>query len=91
MRRVLAGAPSCGADELPMIYGSCVFVFALQKERATAGLRGAVLILALLLFSIGVTVSYLDHQNAIFHEVSYGILVSTAVCAARTDARRWRC
>ena len=78
----LLGAPfacifalSRRADELPMIYGSCVFVFALQKQHATSGLRGGVLVLALLLFSIGVTVSYLDHQNALFHEVSYGILV----------------
>ncbi len=58
-----------------MIYASCVFVYAMQSTSLTSGRSNIALLTALLAFSVFVTVSYLGHKNAIFHEVSYGILV----------------
>ena len=62
-------------SQLPMIYGSCVLIFNLQSSKITTGSAGVFLIAALISFSFVITYSYLDHKDALFHEVAYGFQV----------------
>ena len=63
------------SDELPMIYSMCVLLFALQQQKHTSGLRGLGLALGLAGLAAAITLSYLSSKDAVFHEVSFGVLV----------------
>ncbi|KAL0994367.1 hypothetical protein UPYG_G00121220 [Umbra pygmaea] len=66
-------------DELPMIYGTCVFVYCLYecfKQENTLGLFPVIL---LLIFSVSVSVVYLQWKEPVFHQVMYGALVACLV------------
>ncbi|XP_068457315.1 alkaline ceramidase 3 isoform X2 [Clinocottus analis] len=66
-------------DELPMIYSTCVFVYCLYecfKQEHSISLFPIAL---LLLFSVSVTVVYLQWQEPVFHQVMYGALVACLV------------
>lgn len=62
-------------DELPMIYGSCVFLYALNHHAHKPNHRSYTYIFALIFICIFVTVVYLYWKNPMFHESSYAILV----------------
>lgn len=66
-------------DELPMIYCCCVFVYCLcecfKQEKSISCLP----IVILLLFSVIVTVVYLQWKEPVFHQVMYGIMVGALV------------
>ncbi|KAJ3131438.1 Alkaline ceramidase 3 [Physocladia obscura] len=63
-------------DELPMIYCSCVLVFANLRVFPETNKDNNVLFAALTAYSIVVTATYLYVINPVFHQVSYGLLVS---------------
>ncbi|TNM84547.1 hypothetical protein fugu_008725 [Takifugu bimaculatus] len=66
-------------DELPMIYSTCVFVYCLYecfKEENSINLFSITL---LLIFSLSVTVVYLNWKEPVFHQVMYGALVASLV------------
>ncbi|KAM6907249.1 alkaline ceramidase 3 [Xenentodon cancila] len=66
-------------DELPMIYGTCVFVYCLyecfKQEKSISLFPIAIL----LMFSILVTLVYLQWKEPVFHQVMYGALVACLV------------
>ena len=62
------------ADELPMIYASCVFVFCVVEEDLVRR-TGRLLIAGLVLYAVLVTVIYLYWQNHVFFLICYGIQV----------------
>ncbi|KAI8607261.1 ceramidase [Chytriomyces sp. MP71] len=63
-------------DELPMIYGSCIFVYANLRVFPETNKNNGLLSAALAAYSIIVTVLYLYVKNPVFHEVCYGLLVA---------------
>uniref|UniRef100_A0A3Q2Q242 Alkaline ceramidase n=1 Tax=Fundulus heteroclitus TaxID=8078 RepID=A0A3Q2Q242_FUNHE len=66
-------------DELPMIYSTCVFVYCLYecfKQENSISLFPIVL---LLIFSVSVTLVYLQWKEPVFHQVMYGVLVACLV------------
>uniref|UniRef100_A0A3B3IPC8 Alkaline ceramidase n=1 Tax=Oryzias latipes TaxID=8090 RepID=A0A3B3IPC8_ORYLA len=66
-------------DELPMIYSTCVFVYCLYecfKQEKTVGL---IPITLLFVFSMSVSLVYLQWKEPVFHQVMYGVLVACLV------------
>ncbi|XP_024120178.1 alkaline ceramidase 3 isoform X1 [Oryzias melastigma] len=66
-------------DELPMIYSTCVFVYCLYecfKQEKTVGFFPIAL---LFIFSMSVTLVYLQWKEPVFHQVMYGVLVACLV------------
>ncbi|XP_066555671.1 alkaline ceramidase 3 isoform X1 [Amia ocellicauda] len=66
-------------DELPMIYSCCVFVYCLYECFKPKNSINYFPIVVLLLFSVSVTVVYLQWKEPIFHQVMYGTLVACLV------------
>ncbi|KAF7663044.1 hypothetical protein LDENG_00219960 [Lucifuga dentata] len=66
-------------DELPMIYSTCVFVYCLCECFKQEKTSSYFLILVLLIFSVTVTVVYLQWKEPVFHQVMYGVLVACLV------------
>lgn len=65
-------------DELPMIYGTCVFVYCVLEDKRKPRF-GLPLIIGLALYAIIVTGVYLKIETAEFHQTAYGILVSIVI------------
>lgn len=66
-------------DELPMIYSTCIFVYSLYecfKQEHTISLCSITL---LLIYSVSVSVVYLQWKEPVFHQVMYGALVACLV------------
>ncbi|CAL8305597.1 unnamed protein product [Gadus morhua 'NCC'] len=66
-------------DELPMIYSTCFFVYCLYecfKEKNTISF---LTIIVLSIFSVSVSVVYLQWKEPVFHQVMYGALVAALV------------
>lgn len=76
-------------DELPMIYGSCVFLYALNHHTYKPKSRNHSYVLLLLLYSLAVTCIYLYWQNPIFHQVCYAILVFSLMYEAVLACRNY--
>ncbi|MBN3324943.1 ACER3 ceramidase, partial [Atractosteus spatula] len=66
-------------DELPMIYSCCVFVYCLYECFKQKSSMNYFPIVLLLVFSVLVTVVYLQWKEPVFHQVMYGILVACLV------------
>eukprot|EP00088_Acartia_fossae_P008315 TRINITY_DN13963_c0_g1_i1.p1 TRINITY_DN13963_c0_g1~~TRINITY_DN13963_c0_g1_i1.p1 ORF type:complete len:265 (-),score=4.86 TRINITY_DN13963_c0_g1_i1:257-1051(-) len=62
-------------DELPMIYTTCMFIYALAVVKEGPGKQRKGVIAGLILYAIAFTVIYAVHSNPLIHEVMYGILV----------------
>ncbi|KAJ3264468.1 Alkaline ceramidase 3 [Chytriomyces hyalinus] len=63
-------------DELPMIYGTCISVFALLRVFPETNRNNHRLAVGLFLYSAAVTAMYLRLNNPVFHEVCYGIIAA---------------
>ncbi|KAJ3081942.1 Alkaline ceramidase 3 [Rhizoclosmatium hyalinum] len=63
-------------DELPMIYGCSVFVFACLRVFPETNKNNTLLAVGLAAYCIAVTAIYLYLKNPVFHEVSYAILAA---------------
>ncbi|XP_029111229.1 alkaline ceramidase 3-like isoform X1 [Scleropages formosus] len=66
-------------DELPMIYSCCVFVYCLYECFKQENTVHHLVIVILFMFSVIVTVVYLQWKEPVFHQVMYGILVGCLV------------
>eukprot|EP00064_Thunnus_orientalis_P015145 superscaffoldBa00002753_g15195 len=66
-------------DELPMIYSTCVFVYCLYECFKQENSLSLFPIALLLIFSVSVTVVYLQWKEPVFHQVMYGALVACLV------------
>ncbi|XP_077449016.1 alkaline ceramidase 3 isoform X2 [Stigmatopora argus] len=66
-------------DELPMIYSTCVFVYCLYECFKQGNTISWFPVALLLIFSITVTVVYLQWKEPVFHQVMYGALVACLV------------
>ncbi|XP_010868964.1 alkaline ceramidase 3 isoform X2 [Esox lucius] len=66
-------------DELPMIYSTCVFVYCLYECFKQENALGVFPITLLLIFSVLVSVVYLQWKEPVFHQVMYGALVACLV------------
>ncbi|XP_075957386.1 alkaline ceramidase 3 isoform X2 [Anarhichas minor] len=66
-------------DELPMIYSTCVFVYCLYECFKQENNISVFPIALLLIFSVSVTVVYLQWKEPVFHQVMYGALVACLV------------
>ncbi|CAH1245374.1 ACER3 [Branchiostoma lanceolatum] len=64
-------------DELPMIWGSCIFVFDLFHSFTPPKYQNLPMILCLVLYSFIITAVYISIKNPIFHETAYAVLVFT--------------
>ncbi|KAI8494558.1 Alkaline ceramidase 3, partial [Branchiostoma belcheri] len=64
-------------DELPMIWGSCIFVFDLFHSFTPPKYQNLPMILCLVLYSFIITAVYVSIKNPIFHETAYAVLVFT--------------
>uniref|UniRef100_H2Y7T3 Alkaline ceramidase n=1 Tax=Ciona savignyi TaxID=51511 RepID=H2Y7T3_CIOSA len=62
-------------DELPMIYGTCVFLYALHHHATPVKQKSYPYIVSLVSVSVLVTVVYLQWKNPVFHQVCYAALV----------------
>ncbi|KAJ8394691.1 hypothetical protein AAFF_G00042910 [Aldrovandia affinis] len=62
-----------------MIYSCCVFVYCLYECFKQEKSISYLLIVILLVFSVAVTVVYLQWKEPVFHQVMYGILVGSLV------------
>ncbi|CAG8465318.1 655_t:CDS:10 [Diversispora eburnea] len=62
-------------DELPMQYATCILAYNIF-ETGSKTKYGIYLPLGLLTYAIGVTTIYLRIVNPVFHQVTYGILVT---------------
>ncbi|KAI9353892.1 ceramidase, partial [Obelidium mucronatum] len=62
------------ADELPMIYGSCVMVYANLRVFPETNKNNTLLGFGLFLYAATVTAMYLYLNNPVFHEVCYSVL-----------------
>ncbi|KAJ3017876.1 UNVERIFIED_CONTAM: Alkaline ceramidase 3 [Siphonaria sp. JEL0065] len=63
-------------DELPMIYSTCIMVFANLRVFPETNKNNRILSAGLLIYSVSVTAMYLYLNNPVFHEVCYGLLVA---------------
>ncbi|KAJ3076377.1 Alkaline ceramidase 3 [Podochytrium sp. JEL0797] len=65
-------------DELPMIYGCCVMVYANLRvfPETNTPTSNRLLALGLSIYAVAVTVMYLHLNNPVFHEVCYGLLAA---------------
>ncbi|XP_077360290.1 alkaline ceramidase 3 isoform X4 [Festucalex cinctus] len=66
-------------DELPMIYSTCVFVYCLYECFKHGNSISWFPVALLFIFSITVTVVYLEWKEPVFHQVMYGALVACLV------------
>ncbi|XP_062391868.1 alkaline ceramidase 3 [Sardina pilchardus] len=66
-------------DELPMIYSCCIFVYCIYECFKQENAINYLPISLLLLFSISVSLVYLQWKEPIFHQVMYGALVACLV------------
>ncbi|XP_037543548.1 alkaline ceramidase 3 [Nematolebias whitei] len=66
-------------DELPMIYSTCVFVYCLYECFKQENSINFFTIALLLVFSVTVTLVYLQWKEPVFHQVMYGALVACLV------------
>merc|ERR1719351_317302 len=66
-------------DELPMIYGSCVFLYALRQRSKPPDHINRKEIMVYFLISFSVTIVYLIIQHPVFHQFCYGLLVMAIV------------
>lgn len=69
-------------DELPMIYGTCVFLYTLAHRRSQVNYVGKLYIWTLVFISMAVTVTYLAIKEPVFHQVLFGLLVLAVVLEA---------
>lgn len=69
-------------DELPMIYSCCVFVYCLYECFKQENTINVMTICLLMLFSISVSLVYLQWKEPVFHQVMYGALVACLVIRA---------
>lgn len=74
-------------DELSMIYASCIFLYCIVDTRFTTGLRGALLVIALLAYAFFVTYFYLHNKEAVFHQTAYGVQVAAIIALAYVKSR----
>ncbi|KAJ3044388.1 Alkaline ceramidase 3 [Rhizophlyctis rosea] len=75
------------ADELPMIYGTCILVFCtLQMFPPHKFVRS--MIITLIFYSIFVTAVYVHLRDPVFHQVSYAILVAITALVPIAHMRR---
>ncbi|KAJ1953928.1 alkaline ceramidase ydc1 [Linderina pennispora] len=63
------------ADELPMVYCTCVCIYCVLQANVKAG-NDLVVSLALFGYSAMVTLVYLQNRNPVFHQVAYAIEVA---------------
>lgn len=75
-------------DELPMIYASCVFLFCVLPSSWTRGRRTAATVCLLLLYAMAVTVLYVQHKVAAFHEAAYAVQVLLIIFLTHNRAKR---
>ena len=75
-------------DELPMIYAACIFLFCIADYpwSSPQGWRRVTLLATLVVYAASVTGVYLAWTEALFHQVSYGLLVFLVVGLARRRA-----
>ncbi|KAG7470569.1 hypothetical protein MATL_G00115230 [Megalops atlanticus] len=66
-------------DELPMIYSCCLFVYCLCECFKQENTVHYFLIVVLLVFSVAVSLVYLQWKEPVFHQVMYGMLVGCLV------------
>nr|CAB3219682.1 alkaline ceramidase 3-like [Phallusia mammillata] len=76
-------------DELPMIYGTCVFLYSLHHHDKPRKSRNLVYLVALCFCSVAVTVIYLMWKNPVFHQVCYALLVAALVYEAIVAFRNY--
>lgn len=69
-------------DELPMIWGSIVFVFVLFEAYTPPGQQSHKLVTLLVFYSVFVTVIYVTMKSPLIHQTAYAILVLTLVYKA---------
>ncbi|XP_071798952.1 alkaline ceramidase 3-like [Asterias amurensis] len=62
-------------DELPMIWGSCVFLYAFYESNAKPKSHNYPLAAALLLYAVAVTFIYILTKDPIFHQAAYALQV----------------
>ncbi|KNC99489.1 uncharacterized protein SPPG_04885 [Spizellomyces punctatus DAOM BR117] len=62
-------------DELPMIYGSCIFVFS-TLQTFPPGKFPTLTSIVLAVYALFVTVVYIMLRDPVFHQVSYAVLVA---------------
>ncbi|KAJ3207985.1 Alkaline ceramidase 3 [Dinochytrium kinnereticum] len=67
------------ADELPMIYASCVQIYSILLTFPSVKSRRPLVVAFLALYSSAVTAVYLYIRNPLIHEVSYGLLVAISI------------
>ncbi|XP_022103279.1 alkaline ceramidase 3-like [Acanthaster planci] len=66
-------------DELPMIWGTCVLVYAFYESNSEPNSHNYPLALLLLIYASLVTGIYILTNQPVFHQTAYGILVFTLV------------
>ncbi|XP_033119808.1 alkaline ceramidase 3-like isoform X2 [Anneissia japonica] len=64
-------------DELPMIYGTCVFLYCLLESNSPAKSHNYPLGIFLTAYALVTTFCYLLIINPLFHQAAYGTLVAT--------------
>ncbi|XP_070538683.1 alkaline ceramidase 3-like [Ptychodera flava] len=62
-------------DEIPMIWGSCVFLYCMIESHSPPKSHNYKLVLLLTFYAVVVTVVYVYVKWPIFHQIAYGILV----------------
>ncbi|KAJ3106862.1 Alkaline ceramidase 3 [Phlyctochytrium bullatum] len=67
------------ADELPMIYCTCIQVYSILMTFPSERSKRPLIIAGLLLYSGLVTSIYIQFRNPVFHEVSYALLVLISI------------
>lgn len=66
------------ADELPMIYTTCVMAYATFSYRGSS-LKKSLVGLGLVTLATWITVYYLTSKDPVFHQVAYGALTCALV------------
>jgi len=63
-------------DELPMIYGSCVFIYCMAQVKSGPRDRAVWLVSALVFYAVFFTAIYSVWQNPLVHEFANGLLIA---------------
>ncbi|KAJ3096776.1 Alkaline ceramidase 3 [Phlyctochytrium planicorne] len=78
------------ADELPMIYCTCIQIYSILLTFPSEKNKKQLILSGLIGYSIVVTAVYLHLRNPVFHEVAYALLVLIAIFVPLSQVYHFR-
>ncbi|KAJ1727839.1 hypothetical protein LPJ61_004367, partial [Coemansia biformis] len=78
------------ADELPMVYGTCICIYCAFQADAKAATKSTYMWLVLVGYSATVTLVYVQIRRPVFHQVAYALEVAVIMIRSMMHQRQIR-